>query len=88
MSYKINKDFSHIDQHCKTNRCKNCRHYLFDEIINIKNLDPNNIMIDEKPYKNILIYYIDYVASNSVKTFEPYYSETSQQWTYQIADMP
>ena len=27
-------------------------------MINIKNFDPNNIKLDEKSYKNILIYYI------------------------------
>ena len=35
-------------------------------MINMKNLDPNNIKIDEKSYKNILIY-ISYVTPNSVK---------------------
>ena len=27
----------------------------------MKNFDPNNIKIDEKSYKNILIYYVGYV---------------------------
>ena len=27
---------------------KNCRYYFFDDIINIKNFDPNKIKIDEK----------------------------------------
>ena len=31
-------------------------------IINIKDCDPDNIKIDEKLYKNILIYYIGYVT--------------------------
>ena len=31
-------------------------------MINIKNHDPNNINIDEKSYKNILIYYTGYVT--------------------------
>ena len=35
-------------------------------MFNIKNLDPNNIKIDEKSYKNILIYYIGYVTPNVV----------------------
>ena len=30
--------------------------YLFDDMINVKSLDPNKIMIDKKSYKNILIY--------------------------------
>ena len=29
---------------------------------NIKNLDPNQIRIDRKSYKNIIIYYIGYIA--------------------------
>ena len=37
-------------------------YYVFDEIINIKNLDSNKIEIDEKSNKNILTYYIGYVA--------------------------
>ena len=35
-------------------------YYFFDNIINIKNIDPNNIQIDEKSYKSILIYCIGY----------------------------
>ena len=34
-------------------------YYSFDDIINIKNFDANNIKIDEKSY--VLIYYIGYV---------------------------
>ena len=37
---------------------KNCTYYFFNDMINIKNFDPNNIKIDEKSYKNIPIYYI------------------------------
>ena len=37
---------------------KNHMYYFFDDIIHIKKIDPNNIKIDEKSYKNILIYYI------------------------------
>ena len=38
---------------------KNRTYYFFNDIINIKNFDPNHIKIDEKPHKNILIYYPD-----------------------------
>ena len=38
---------------------KNRTYYSFDDMIN---LDPNKIKIDEKLYKNILIYYIGYVT--------------------------
>ena len=54
--------------------------YFFDDIINIKDFDPDNIKIDEKSYKNILIYYIAYVTIkdskyvniNSVNLFIPH----------------
>ena len=39
-------------------------------MISFKNLDPNNIKIDKKSYKNILIYDTDYVTSNSVKPLD------------------
>ena len=42
---------------------KNRTYYSFDDMINIKSLDPNKIKIEEKLYKNILIYYIGYVMA-------------------------
>ena len=44
-------------------------YYFFDDMITSKNIDPINMKIDEKSYKNILIYYISYVAPNSLKPF-------------------
>ena len=41
---------------------KNHTYYFFDDIIDIKNFDPNKIEIEKKSYKNILIYYIGYVT--------------------------
>ena len=35
---------------------------IFSDTTNIENSDPNNIKIDEKSYKNILIYYIGHVT--------------------------
>ena len=46
----------------KDTNIKNHTYYLFDDIINIEEIDPNNIKIDEKSYKNILIYNIVYVT--------------------------
>ena len=46
---------------------KNHTYYIFNYIVNIKNFDPNNIKIDEKPYKDILIYYIGYVTIEDLK---------------------
>ena len=41
---------------------KNRTYYVFNDIIYIENFDPNNIKIDEKSLKNILIFYIVYVT--------------------------
>ena len=46
---------------------KNRTYYFFNDIINIKNFDPNNIRVDETSYKNIPIYYIRYVMINDSK---------------------
>ena len=47
---------------------KNHTYYFFHDITNIKIFDPNNIKIDEKSYKNILIYYIGYVTAKVQNT--------------------
>ena len=44
----MSNKFKHISM--KNHTC-----YFFDDIINIKNFDPNNIKIDEKFYKIVLI---------------------------------
>ena len=36
-------------------------YYFFDDIINIKSFDPNNIKIDENSYKNLLHWVIVYL---------------------------
>ena len=41
---------------------KNSTYYFFNYIFDIENFDPNNIKIDKKSSKNILIYYIGYVT--------------------------
>ena len=41
---------------------KNHTCQFFDDIINIKDFDPNNIKLNEKSNKNILICYIGYVT--------------------------
>ena len=45
---------------------KNCMYHFFDGIINIRNLDANNIKINEKSYyENILICFVGCVTPNS-----------------------
>ena len=39
---------------------KNETYFFFNDIINIKDFQPNNTEIDEKSYNNILINYIGY----------------------------
>ena len=51
----------------KDKNIKNHTNYFFDNIINIKEFDPNNIKIDEKSYKNIFIYYVGYGAIKDSK---------------------
>ena len=54
---------------------RNRTYYFFNDIINVKNFDPNNIKMDEKSYKNIFIYYIGYVTikdSKYVKIYNVY----------------
>ena len=46
---------------------KNCTFYFFNDMINIKNLDPNKIKIDEKSYENIPIYDIGYVTVKNLR---------------------
>ena len=41
--------------------------YKNEDAINIKYFDPNNIKIDEKSYKKILIYYIRYMTIKDSK---------------------
>ena len=42
-------------------------YYFFDDISNIKNFDSSKIKADEKSYKNIFIYYIEYVTIKDSK---------------------
>ena len=56
---------------------KNRTYYFFDDMIKMKDFNPDLLKIDKKSYKNIDIYYIgyitmkdfDYVKINSVKSF-------------------
>ena len=57
--------------------------YVFGGIIGIKYFYPKNIKIDEKSYKNILIYYFEYlmikdskyIKVNSVKSLISYFQQ-------------
>ena len=46
---------------------KNKHTIFFDDNIDMKNFDPNNIKIDENSYKNVLIYYTGYMEIKDSK---------------------
>ena len=46
---------------------KNRTYYFFNDIINIKNFDTNDIELDEKSRKDIRIYYNEYVTIKGLK---------------------
>ena len=41
---------------------KNPTNYFFDDMINVKNFDPNQMKTNKKSYKNITIYYNGYIT--------------------------
>ena len=46
---------------------KSRTYYFFDDMINIKNFDPNLLKMDKNLYKNIDIYYIGYITMKDSK---------------------
>lgn len=48
MNLKISNKFTEID-------IKNCAYYFLHDMINIKNLNPNKMKVDENSYSNIPI---------------------------------
>ena len=54
---------------------KNRTYYFFDDIINIKNFDQNNIKLDEKSYKMMKYSYLQYwICDNQRSKFGKIYS--------------
>ena len=43
---------------------KNRTYYFYNDIIDIKNFEPNLLKIDKNSFKNIDIYYIGYITIN------------------------
>ena len=67
-----------MNNNIKDEDIKSCIYYFFSVILNIKNVDPNKIKIDEKSYNNIFIYYIEYVTIKDstfvkIKSVNPLY---------------
>ena len=53
---------------------KNRTYYFYNDMINIKNLEPNVLKIDRKSYKNIGIYNTGYITIKKVDDYENIYS--------------
>ena len=56
---------------------KNRTYYFFNDMINIKKFDSNLLKIDKKSYKNIDIYYIEYVTIKNIGDYENIHSVIS-----------
>ena len=53
---------------------KNQTYYFYNDMVNIKNFDPNLLKIDKKSYKNIGIHNIGYIAIKKIDDCENIYS--------------
>ena len=49
---------------------KNRSYYFYNDMINLKNFEPNVLKIDKKSYKNIGIYNIGYIAIKKNDDYE------------------
>ena len=55
---------------------ENRTYYFYDDMINIKDFDPNLLNIDQKSFKNIGIYYIGYITKKDrykINSLNPLY---------------
>ena len=54
---------------------KNRIYYFYNDMINLKNFEPNLLRIDKKSYKNVGIYYnIGYITVKKIDDYESIYS--------------
>ena len=53
---------------------KNRTYYFYNDMINLKNFEPNLLKIDRKSYKNIGIYNIGYITTKKNDDCENIYS--------------
>ena len=51
----------------KETNIKSCTYYFFDDIINIKNFDPNRVKIDKKSYESTIIDYVGYITTKNLR---------------------
>ena len=60
--------------HAKKINIKNrVYNYYFDNLIKAKKIETENNLMDEKNYKDLVIYFTRYIHSKSLKTLSMYY---------------
>ena len=65
--YHINDAKMESNNELQKTDIKNCTCYYFDNIVNINDLNLANILLEEKSYRNLLIYDVRYKTSYSAK---------------------
>ena len=53
--------------------------YYFDNLVKTKKLKTKNILINEKNYNNLVIYFTIYFHSKTIKMLSPYYYELMEK---------
>ena len=53
--------------HIKEINIKICTYYFFDDMINVKNFDPNRVKIDKKSYESTIIDYVGYITTKNLR---------------------
>ena len=59
----------------KINIKNQLHNYFFDNLVKAKKLETKNILIDEKHYKDLVIYFARYLHSKSIKTLGLHYNK-------------
>ena len=54
----------------KSINIKNRTYYFSDDMINVKDFDSNLLKIDKKSYKNMCIYYTEYITIKKIDDYE------------------
>ena len=53
---------------------KNLTYIFYNDIVDLKDFEPNLLKTDKKSYKNINIYYIGYITIKKIDDYESIYS--------------
>ena len=73
-TYQAKSYWSYKMGEVKKINIKNRTYYFYNDMINLKNFEPNLLKIDRKSYKNIGIYNIGYITIKKIDDYENIYS--------------